>query len=676
MMLSILTENFDIIINGKGYMLARPEELEDESVFPDRPRNYTARQVNVDAVQEERYGVSVDPESGLVWQEWNDFSQGGGFRHNKIPNTYANADGVDAGTKGIVILMGAFEKTSAGAYAGGVGDVIEATSDGKLLWFNANYALFADGTLDRDLAVELAGIVRVGQCANWDDGTNNLLVVPVFDSNDAETDFLIRASTGGAAGWTVNTATNHARAFAVTGSTKDASQLWRAVNNNQVSSCGGTGKRDPNVAANWSGDYFVGDMGSKINSMVGMDNQLYIGKEDTLYQLTEEGKAIILLPHLAGMQDAMNGWRIWTYGGWVFYPHVSGLWMYRDGVAQCIWPDPDWDDITWRGVVRCGRGIGKWIYILVYDSVDDETTLYKGRPRGLGDLQRANPFIWHQLYQFKSGATGTNIAAAGDFRAIAASDDTTGWSASGTQDFLLCCIENGNLLQVELPKEADNYLMGNNSFHGGTGYITIPYTDFGMPYAQKRLATWQIMYDYKGAAVGPTTNQLSIDYAKDEDTTVGGYDTQTFSSLVAASAITSKWKRAAWTDEWVIRDFQLRVLFKQDTGTEPQTPILRKTRWGVHPRPTRLDRIDAIIKCADNLTDRRGNTITDRSATDMLSDLRALVDNTVDIAITTPDGTSLANSVMVIGDLREIETKQEGHKRPVTYAAISLVRYN
>src|SRR3990170_2645805 len=87
-----------------------------------------------------------------------------------------------------------------------------------------------------------------------------------------------------------------------------------------------------NVGDNWTESQKVGDSTTAITALVEAAGQLYVAKEDSLYEFGTEAESRNAIPFLSrGKVDSDNGKGTIAFGNIIIYPSKDGLWRYIIG---------------------------------------------------------------------------------------------------------------------------------------------------------------------------------------------------------------------------------------------------------------------------------------------------------------------------------------------------------
>jgi hypothetical protein len=253
------------------------------------------------------------------------------------------------------------------------------------------------GTLLNTKTFTVTTTQPMGHPAEWNDGSNTRWLVPLGDGGFIQRLDSVVSGTS-ADTWTSDDA--DARHLKVVGN-----QLVRSTDENQVSIL----SRGVSAIAEsgWGGDFFAGDVSSKITELGEASGLGYIAKEDGFYEWDLEGEAANVFPEIGRAPRNGQGMVYW-HGGFLI-PAASGLWWTRTG--KPIGPDSNPNNSQnhpvlssiysskgghWMGLYPFGEYIFG-IYITPNIPVSTTALLLLGRERESADPPGWGPIIWHVL---------------------------------------------------------------------------------------------------------------------------------------------------------------------------------------------------------------------------------------------------------------------------------------
>lgn len=199
------------------------------------------------------------------------------------------------------------------------------------------------------------------------------------------------------------------------------SQLWRAHDTNQMSSC----TTAPRTLSSWTpadpNEYTVGDTTWPITTITDYGGIPWIGKGDGLYAPDPQARFKNQIPALAKTPHADNTKGAWTAQGSLFVPSSSGLFRVRLGKAKKVGPEVT-NRPSYRWWVRGGVEYGDWMYLLCTDEASaGKTCIVAMSPSDL-NTDHGMEYVYHHWADLDSTDKGYAIAV----------------STAGTNPQLLC----------------------------------------------------------------------------------------------------------------------------------------------------------------------------------------------------------------------------------------------
>lgn len=688
-----VNRQFDVVLNGRGYMLARGQFKGRAWRRTGRPNAVQPFVTDADAQRN-----ALPPELDFI-ATYDDFSGGFGdaYRNPSRPNRYHWSENFDARfprqlvhAQGPRTLRGAYNVSpsggnvddldtqgqwvlqvppvdvGAGAYTKfarpttGRGSVI-VTGYGSYLETYTPTGLPATGS-EFDRVDEASGILGFG--------VHRLAYRPAvfgsyawFGKLQSNNGFFRRDMTGVAGlSWTRGPLVG--QVFAVAGQ-----RLWRAYAPDITShvkylqSCD-VGS-DPLATANWSATLTIGDAQTDVQDMIALDDQLYLSAANGLYAGDYSGTFVNVLGDGRGQAHPDNGRHVTVHDGGIVYPYTGGLLWYQPSLdtarVEDIGPAFTSQRSPVRGRFRSVASFGGWLHVALYTG--SQTHLLSGRDRGTGEydwhtMQRMpHPTaIGHVAVDTISTPSGNGNAASGNLvlppRMWALSDPSIEASVPVTTVASLhnywWPIPAGDSNPLGAPNFSANYC-GSARFDFGRD-------NRGAPETLKVLRRTEINTDASTFLSG--SRYADVYYTLD-----GGARTLLGRAQSSPKAIL--YYPAGNGSFVTCYDFEISL--ESFTGSLNQTPIYRSVVTHGAFLAAGADEITAVLDMATNRADRSGAQM--RTAAAQLNELRALEGAAPVVLI---DLSGAMNWVTVQRGVEETETYQEGEDDPEIAATVRL----
>ncbi len=415
---------------------------------------------------------------------------------------------------------------------------------------------------------------------------------------------------------------------------------------------------DPNgvaTAANWSATINVGNYRSGIKSMVCLDDQLYGGIEHGLIVGDQSGTFVNVLSELAGQAHPDNARDLTVYKGAVIVPHIAGLFAYLPGDYTGNVVDitpPHGASSPTGGRVRAVRGYGQWLY----------GGQYTGSQSWLMacDWQGNRP-IWHTLQRLPHTTKISRIhfdsitTASGGVkipnRCWVLTDPNIDTSGTAPIYYWPVPVNNGNPLMPS-PAFSPNYV--------GSAFMALGATDWGAPGTPKIFREVEVWADN----LNWTCQYCNIYYSVDNEAT--RHHLSTFGKSPYAYAPFPSAEGSFITGQ------SIELFLESFTCSAGITPIYHAVVLRGALQPRSVDMVTAVVRVADNLTDRQGQKM--RSGATMLQELRDFgnpdrqglqAHQLIDLAGAT-------EWVKVLGPVEEQEVWQQGAEEPEIAATVKM----
>lgn len=415
------------------------------------------------------------------------------------------------------------------------------------------------------------------------------------------------------------------------------SRLWASVTNHEVQCVAA----DPMTAIDWGSIHAIGDPGEDITSLAELAELLYVGKTEGLYALDSSAIGEMLTPEFRPYGGVDNCRKMGAWHGSMWVPHIRGLLNYQNLGEQgflVIPATPGYDsgpDNPVRGIITAMAGDNRWLYAALY-TVSGDTYLMAGR-EAAGEETRIARLIWHPLAHMP-GIRCDAMHISGLWtnpRLFFGRDDDVGY--------------------IILPRFTDNPLHDQNCRFNTSGSIYYPAHTWHVPTTRKVWSSTEAEAD--NLLVG---RYLEVYYRIDRSgvwTSLGQMNVSPYHILT-------------FPEDTIGKEIELRVdhyLPLTDTPTVLRTLLARGAE-----RPRGVSLITAAILCADDLTLRTGARCNRTGAT-MLAELRALARQTEAVGLT--DLTGMRRTVLVLDPVEEQEAEQEGERPQEVIAIVHMATF-
>ena len=412
-------------------------------------------------------------------------------------------------------------------------------------------------------------------------------------------------------------------------------RLWASTNKNVVQCVAA----DPLLAGNWSPGYTVGDPSVDITALAEFGEVLYAGKTNGLFALDRTGYAPPLSPELLAAQHSDNCRGMKPWHGTLWVPHIRGLLNYLQLGTQgfevrSVTPGQDAGlDNPVRGMVTAMAGDNRWLYVALYTSGGD-TYVVAGRETTAAE-QRLGRMIWHPIAYLPG-------------RKCRAMHISGLW----TNPRLLLALDN-YLGVVVLPRAGDNPVQDRNCRFVTAGSITYPKHSWQTP---ATLKVWK--------SIEIESEDLSPNRAVDVYYRIDGGAWLRVGQATVSPRHVLRIPVAGGVSGYGI---EIRLDFVLTAGTVP--PIVRRVVVRGAERPSTVEVIQATVRCATGLRLRDGTTEF-RSGATIMQELKRLAQHGP--AVTLIDRLGTERWVLVNAPVEELVSAQEGEREPETLARITM----
>ena len=369
---------FDVVIDGKGYMLARQGQMNTGA------RAYQSESVGASILQQSPEGQPYGNQPAIIEIPvvFTDLSHGYGEERRIHERRYYYAENIDCRFPGMILpgpyihpvdlnmndlITGFFEQNGELYVLGGRSCKKIARNDAV-----TTDKTFGAGTRSTGLALfDQDAYIAMG----WEESIWMRSHAGVWTQSD---DVRLKS-------------------MAVF-----RDKMWASVGDNSVAACGW----DFLNWANWTSAYNIGGSANPITGMVELEDKLFIGKTDGLYALTQDGTAVQLLPEIAHGIDPENCKALKVWHGSLIVPHLRGLLRFQSGGDQANlvtaitpgWDAPKSCPVVGRITAMCGEV--RWLFAALL-TVDGHTYILAGREPGANEAV-SMPMIWHPIAKLHS----------------------------------------------------------------------------------------------------------------------------------------------------------------------------------------------------------------------------------------------------------------------------------
>ncbi len=597
---------YDIILNLKGYLLARAEQLRGG-------RAWTVETVGSSIVQrtptELQYGnQSPQVEAPMVWRTWH---RGYGDREEKAEGRYRYAEGIDARFPE-QLLPGPLVTTLTTGCNANVTAFAEHNS--KLYILGGRYVksvTTANDTIGDELDL---GAGKVG--VSMAEFKGNLYVGLGFGSGD----YIYQCDSAGS--WSQDDDVQRGYLWVERDKLygTDTTYSVRLVTAN------------PMTSDDWSAPYTIGDPGTSITSLTALADLLYIGKSDGLYALDNSGVVADVTPELRPFRHADNCKNVRPWHGSLFVPHVRGFMscqpLSTGFVVSSVHPGREADgDNAVRGQVTAIAGDDRWLYVALY-TISGDTWILAGRET-VDNVEAANGrMVWHPLARLTSAkCQAMHISGLWTNPRL--------WFGVGA-----------NVGYIILPRYGDNPRQDANARYAQSGTLYLSGACWDAPTTSKIFKSIELITENL-----TPSRYFTVYYSLD-----GG-------PWVAAGAVTRSPGYTISLGEQGVAGKRIDLRLDYVSAGTKTPGVVKAIVLRAAERPEQVELITFVVRCADRLR-LYNNAVCERSGATILSELKALaVQNT---AVPLKDVVGLTRQVLVLPPVQEQELEaRAGEEREV-----------
>ena len=640
----------DITLGGRGFMLARKEQVEGRVWDRQGRAQLPGGQVTG---QTER-GILPPQVNHQV--EWNDWSGGYGYAYwsPDHPNTLHWSENFDyrfprqlVHCQSLQLLSARYASASVQAYrfaevplpgvatppAGAAAVLV--LGEGYAAHFVPTGLMTAGSAFDFSVEKEQAGLTFDGRPATY----GSFTYVPNSDGSG----IYMRTHAGAWAQGDIPS-----ESFLPAGS-----RLWRKTDRNLLSSCAVQGTAVFS-ASNWSATFNIGAGDLPITDLVDLSGQVFAGMADGLYAGDASGTFYNVLSDLRGQRNSDNARDLCVHQGGILVPHSGGLWHYRPSgystfyaEAKDVGPVSQGAKSPVVGRIRCVTAFGGWAYAGLWTG--SQSYILGGHEGTTGQynwtVMQSLPHDTKVSRLFIDSITtpsggGRELPA----RLWVATEQPT--SAVGTAGIYFC----------PTPRMNQNPLAPDPSFSAnyvGSARADFPALDFlGITMLHKSVEIWS-----DNLASGSRYADVYYKVDSGPRTLLGRAATSPKSTVYfpadGATFVTGK---------------QIELSLESFTHSAHMSPVYRSIILNSTARPVSADIVTAQVRVADNLRDRRGAPM--RPGASMLSELRAFARGETPQMLVDLAGAS--QWVAVINPVGEQEAFQSGTDAPEVLAQVTM----
>jgi hypothetical protein len=610
---------WDIILDGQGYLLARPDQL-------GRGGRAWSSQISGSSTSqrtaaETPYGNQPPTvESPMVY---NDASLGYGDSKFTVPGRFNYSHNIDSRFPGQLFLSPLINEIS---LDGTRSPTVFFEQNNDLYCIAGRYCkrIDADGSvhLEKDLGSE-----ATGACL-WD---GNVYVAMGLSVG------IWKRSAAGV--WTQSSDVyrNYFAPF------KD--KLWSSDTNYTVSVC----IDDPMQQSSWTAGYPVGDATYDITSLAELNDVLYIGKENGLYALVESGRYVQLMPELASSISALNCKGMIAWHGVFWVPHLRGLLSFQPqgangNIVSSETPGQETQgDNEIRGRITVLTGDNHWMYAAL-ETVSGHSYIMVAREKTGGDVGPGQ-LVWHPwIYVGSHDISAMFIHA----------------STTNPRLYFGISSQAG---YVDLPQWGNNPLNDPYCEYETSGYLVFSSHDMGAPGTPKLYKSIEVEADNVHAS-----RYLRISYRTPNSIwkyplEVSGREAKVTTPLRTVLSLGTAGIEGT--------SIEVRVEFVGKSGKK--SPVLKTliVRGAERPRP--LELITTQIRCFSAQAQRSNNSRERRSMGEMVSALEALA--SAGRAVWLQDVDGIEKQVVVLTPLEKSESNEEKGMSPEVICTVRMARF-
>jgi hypothetical protein len=390
--------------------------------------------------------------------------------------------------------------------------------------------------------------------------------------------------------------------------------------------------------------------------MIAYGEQLCVGTRDGLYMGDETGTFYNVLPELSHQKHEDNCRDLTIHHNGIVVPHVGGLYWYRsnglDAQVDVISPPPPGRNNPISGYPLAVRSIGDTLLAAYWTGSASFLLAGHSQPSG---------WVWHPLNRIpvpwrvnRLHVDGITVSSGG----VYALPNRLWVLTSGSP--------NPNILNTlyacEIPPQYGNPLVPTPAFSAnyvGSAVIELGSVDFGAPSTPKLFRSVEVWAENLTWPARVGNFYYDVDHSG--------------SWTLLGQAITSPKQTLYFpAGEGTFTTGQsIELRLESFTASAAFTPIYRTILIRGALMPRSVDEITAVVRIADNMSDRQGQPM--RSAATQIKELRDLANVTVTTQpIQLIDLTGATQWVKLIPPIGEMDVYQQGSDYPELAATIRM----
>lgn len=658
---------FDFVLGGKGYMLARQKNRSGRDVdarswartgSSDAPERRSATDVQFGELPGEEEFVEV----------WEDFSGGFGnaYRDPAEPNAIHWSENMDTRWPGQAVHCQQLAPFAAASGMFNINFLIDVPYTGDdsapppraVLAIGQNFTrrfqpLGPPGTDTAAFGstLELAGVAGGPVWHSRPALFGSFTYIPRHDSGN----FYRRGHDG-----TYTQAPLAGRMFAVAGN-----QLWRMhgpASGERTLIQNVAAGADPMSAANWSATLHVGDGQTNFSDIAVLGDQVFLGGPKGLYAGDASGTFYNVLSDLEYQAHEDNCRDLAIHNNQVIAPHVAGLFAYRpsDFQAEVLEIGPRQSSRSpVRGYPRAARALGQWVYGGWWTG--SQSYILAGR-----DDPNRGGYVWNVMQRLPHTAKISRIhfdgiaTASGGLKPI----PNRMWVVT---DMTINTGGTAPLYVLPIPRGYGNPLGTDPTFtpnYTGSARMDLGRSDRGAPATPKVFKMVEVRTDASSLTGTPAIQMGTINAQAQWIEVWYSLDGGSFNYLDTAATSPLSVLFFPHGEGSFITAQDIELSLRSFTASTNQCPVIRSVAVRGALIARSVDRVTAQVRIADGLADRHGTPM--RDAATMLRELREM-HKTPRVLVDPTGGVSYVNVSPVV---EEQEVWQEGD----TFELMATVR--
>ena len=414
---------------------------------------------------------------------------------------------------------------------------------------------------------------------------------------------------------------------------------------------------DPTALSNWSSATTIGESGSPITALVGVDTDLIVCKTDGIYRVNSGGTVTELRPELKAETHADNFKGAFVWNDVVFLPlHDGGMWALEttDFTLSDISASLKMPNLTaFHGRVVAGHGDVQNLYILILDT---SNTVYYIMRLTRTIVDGVADYRWDNVNQ-KAYTTSHDP----DHAAVLLEAITGDNGDLHSRVWMGIESTGSNLFPRFIPHSDSDEDWAYSDDTSPIPYFITTEWDANLPNVAKRYQS--ITVDTKNLGTGGSDNHIAMQYRVD-----GGSWTA-ITGTAGTSKLTSSPQTISFGDGVTGNKIEFRGYLERGS-TATATPEFHSITVTAQLRPSALKTVPLAIELSDQVRMLNGARESGRNAG--LTNLRAWNTQGAEVTLVTPDNTS-RDCVFLPGLMRETEEDNPaGARRPTIVVDVLL----